>query len=650
MRRFLPLLLLAAAAGAAGAQAPVITPSGDPSVRSDTLYALAVDPAAYRDQPFVYLLDDGVVRFEADGRAVRTYRQIVQVLTREAAEQWGEQAFSYAPSRERLRVNWVRVLRYNGDVVSNGPSAEQEADAVADEQSPVYVDRKTHRITLAGVAPGTLVDYSYTIETLQPIRPGDFATNWSIHTGRLVRRSRLILDVPTSLHPNIRERYLSFARRETVAGGRHVYVWATQEVPRFEAEPFAVADSDGAMGLSVTAPTNWADIAAWYAGLARDRYRLNAALETRLAEMVAGARSLDDSIRAVHRWVAQDFRYVSIALGTGGYQPRAPAAVLETGYGDCKDKATLFIALLQRMGVGAFPVLLNSGGSVVRDQPTIGAIDHVIAAVQGRGGAYTYTDLTADLAPYGVVPGALQGEFGLVVHADGRAEEVTLPADPPDSNRSQVVISGELDADGRFGGRLTMTTSGSQQFRMRGDLLRPLSETERERAARSIASGFVEGASGDSLELFDGRDLRSLPRISLLLRGGRAARSSGESLILTLPIEHYGSAEQIAELEARGPRRFPISAEAVLGPHEADSELRLVLPEGWHARLPAPVRAESPFGRYEATYVQEGRELRVRRVIAGVRGSRPADTMPALVAWLRAITADDVPFIVLDRR
>ena len=99
MHRIAPLLLLAVAAAPARAQAPVVTPSGDPSVRSDSIYALAVDSAAYRDQPYVYLLDDGIVRYEADGRASRTYRQVIQVLTREAAEQWGEQTFSYAPSR-----------------------------------------------------------------------------------------------------------------------------------------------------------------------------------------------------------------------------------------------------------------------------------------------------------------------------------------------------------------------------------------------------------------------------------------------------------------------------------------------------------------------------------------------------------------------
>jgi alkylated DNA nucleotide flippase Atl1 len=649
MRPLVPLCLLTLAAAAARAQAPVVTPAGDPSVRSDSIYALAVDPAAYPDQPYVYLLDDGIVRFEADGRAVRTYRQVVQVLTRESAADWGEQTFSYAPSRERLRINWVRVVRPDGSIVSDGPSAEQEADAVADEDSPVYVDRKTHRITLAGVAPGTLVDYSYTTETREPVRPGDFWSSWSIHTTRLVRRSRLILDVPAALVPRIRERYLTFARHESTAHGRHVFVWAAQEVPRFEPEPFAVADSEGAMGLTISAPATWGDIAAWYAGLARDRYRLDSTVTARLPGVVAGARTLADSIVAVHRWVTQDFRYVSLALGLGGYQPRFPEAVVQSGYGDCKDMATLFVAIVQRFGVRAYPVLTSAGGGVDRDQPTVSAFDHVVAAVERPGGGYTYADLTADLATYGTVPPNLQGEFGLVVHPDGRGEEITFPVDAPESNATRILIAGRIGPDGVFDGDLTETYRGSQQYAIRGELLRPFTPTERDRMTRSIASGVFDGATGDSLALFDGRDLAAEPRIRIVLRGGRAARASGDTYILTLPISAYGNAAVLDELVARGPRRYPIDAAAVFGPKELDSELRVRLPEGWRARLPTGVSVESPFGRYEAEYAQSGQDLVVRRTVRGVRGTRPAGAMESLIGWLRAITADDVRYIVLER-
>src|SRR5437773_11332348 len=99
------LALLLAMAAPALAQAPRITPAGDPTVRNDTIYRLAVNPADHPDDDYIYLLDDGVVRLEADGRGSRTYRQVVQILTREAAETWGEQSFSYVSGRERLTLN-----------------------------------------------------------------------------------------------------------------------------------------------------------------------------------------------------------------------------------------------------------------------------------------------------------------------------------------------------------------------------------------------------------------------------------------------------------------------------------------------------------------------------------------------------------------
>src|SRR5512135_3774238 len=114
-------LLCALLAPAARAQAPVVRGGADPSVRNDTIYALAAPPGAYPDEPFVYLLDDGVVRLEADGRGTRTFRQVVQVLTQQAAERFGEQVFSYSSSREKLTINWLRVVRPDGSVVSDRP-------------------------------------------------------------------------------------------------------------------------------------------------------------------------------------------------------------------------------------------------------------------------------------------------------------------------------------------------------------------------------------------------------------------------------------------------------------------------------------------------------------------------------------------------
>ncbi len=672
--RLLPYVVLPALVSTALAQAPVITPAGDPSVANDTIYRLAVNPADYPDEGWIYLLDDGVVRVEADGRGTRTFRQVVQILDQEAAERFGEQVFSYSSSREKLTINWLRVVRPDGSVVSARATHEQESDAPTALESPIYSDQKLHRATLGGVAPGTIVDWSYTVETLNPVMPGDFFSAWRVNNARLTRRSRFIVDVPASLTPRIRERNVRFDRQVTEAHGRKVYTWATTEVPKPPPpEPFAADSNDVDVRIAVGSPAGWGDVARWYAGLAKDRYAVTPALQARLDDVVREARTRDDSLRALYRWVAQDFRYVSVSLGMAGYQPRPPAAVLETQYGDCKDKATLFVALARRMGFRAYPVLLNLTGGVDSALPTTQQFDHMIAAVAldsgrdraggarddsvggrvssgagSRPGGYLFLDLTADVIPVGLLPPTEYGEFALIVHSDGRGEPVTLPADSTAGSRSEDLLVGDLSPDGTFAGRLTEIRHGSSELGMREALSHNLTPERKEQLARNIANGAFDGAVGDSLQVFDGRDLTAPARLSLAIRGAKAASGAGGSSILTLPLEQPVSPRLVAEVEAHVPRHYPIDASALFGPEESISEFRVNLPEGWHARLPANVDATSVFGSYSATYAQDGRVLRVVRRTRGARGVYPPARVGDLLTFLRAVARDDARYIVLE--
>ncbi len=650
MTRPLAIVLLPAFASVALAQTPVITPAGDPSVRNDTIYSLAVNPADHASDGWVYLLDDGVVRFDADGRGTRTYRQVIQILNQDAAERFGEQVFSYSSSREKLTINWIRVVRPDGSVVSAAPTHEQETAAPAAMDSPVYSDQKIHRATLGGVAPGTLVDWSYTVETTKPVMPGDFFTAWSVTNGRLTRRSRFIVDVPASVTPRIKERNVHFDRQVIEARGRRVYVWATRDVPKPpDPEPFAADSNDVNVSGEVSSPQQWGDVARWYADLSRDRYAVTPELDRRLAGVVSGARTRDDSLAALYRWVAQDFRYVSVSLGLAGYQPRPPASVLETQYGDCKDKATLFVALARHMGFHAYPVLLNLLGGVDASLPSVQQFNHMIAAVAlGNGRGYLYLDLTADVIPVGLLPPSENGEFALVVHPDGQGEAVKLPEDSTAASRSVDSLAGTLDTAGIFAGRLSQERYGAAQIGMREALSRDLSPAAREEITRNIANTAFEGASGDSLELFDGRDLKARARIAEVIRDARAATSAGGTMILTLPIEQAISQRLVAEVASHVPRRYPIDAEAVLGPSEETQVVRVTLPEGWRARLPANVAVSGVFGSYSSTYAQDGRVLTVVRRTVGARGVYPPDKVGDLLAFLRPIARDDARYIVLE--
>lgn len=648
MRSMMLPIAIALFAPGAGAQSPRVTPAGDPSVKNDTIYNLAVKASDYADQPYVFLLDDGIVKLEADGSGSRTYRQVVQILTPEAAERWGEQSFGYSTDKEKFTLNWARVVRPDGSVVSAKPVHEQESLAPVAMEAPVYSDEKLHRISLGGIAPGTIVDYSYTVQTLKPIIPGDFLTTWSVVTGTLTRRSRLIVDMPASVTPRIEEHHLTFARKETTAGSRRVYTWATNDVAKPDIEPLA-PDSSLGESLIVASPIKWADIATWYAGLAKGRYALTPPIEQALSRTVASSKTLDDSIRAVHRWVAQDFRYVSLSLGIAGFQPHPPAEVFANNYGDCKDKATFFVAMMNRMGVTAYPVLLSSYGAVDRALPSGHQFNHMIAAVD-RDGKRTYVDLTADIVPYGSLPPQEQGSFGLVVHPDGKSEEITFPTDPAASNVAEVHIKGALTPDGLFSGKWTWRASGAPQYAMRGSMSGSTTpdSTARARTTLAIANSIFEGSAGDSLQLFDGRDLAAEPKISVLIRHGKAASDAGGTEILTIPIKNFAVPNYVSSLETRGARKLPIDARKVWGPRTEFEDLTLTLPAGWKAKLPASDTATSVFGSYASEYTQKGQELHISRRMTGAVGVHPAAKYDELLAWLKKMSSDDAKYVILE--
>jgi hypothetical protein len=515
----------------------------------------------------------------------------------------------------------------------------------------VYTDTKVRRYSLSGVAPGTLVDWSYTVEEIKPFLPGDFFTTWSIHTGAFTRRSRFIVDLPASVVPHLVERNIPFRPRETVARGRHSYLWTAHDVQPVTPEEF-MADSNGVlMTIGLSAPITWETIGSWYSGLSRDRYGVDHGIREKLRSLLKGSPTPDDTLRALQRWVAQDIRYVSIALGLGGYQPRIPAEVLATGYGDCKDKTTLFVAAARALGFRAYPVLLNSGGSVDRALPSLSQFNHAIAMVE-RSEGRVYVDLTAELVPYGELPESDQGQFGLIVYPDGTSEQVTLPESAPSANLNETRIAGSLSAEGYITAMYEERGLGSRQYSLRSLFLAPADSSHRAEFARAIATKLYPGAEADSLVVFEGRDLSADPRVALRIVRGLAARTTGnnQTLILSLPLTSMrGMADAAAALESKRPRRFPIDAAQIIGPAATFTDITLTLPPGWRAELPRDVEAKGKWGSYTSRYDQQGTTLHIVRSLEGTRGIYPPEDLPDLTRWLRAVAQDDVAYLVIER-
>ncbi len=641
------------AAPCAGAQAPVITPAGDPSVGSDSISRLAIDPAASGEDMVVYLFDDAVRRVELDGSGSRTYRQVIQVLKQPAVNGLAERSIGYQPDRQRFTLNWVRVVRPSGEVISDKPAHMQETDPPAAMSNPIYLTTKNVRLSLSGVEVGAIVDVSYTIEDLTPYRTGDRFVEWNVNPpGARVRRSRLLVDAPSGVRPIITEQNLDFAAVRTVANGRATYAWLRADPPKVSPEPFAPDTSVAQMRIAFSLPATWSDIAAWYGTLSRDRYALGPDAAGKVAKLVASATTRLDTVRAVHRWVAQDVRYVAILLGMGSYQPRFADSVSSTGVGDCKDKTTLFVAALRHLGISAVPVLTrNSATGLRRGHPSIQQFNHVIAAVVEQSG-YVFTDLTSSYTPYGELPWPEQGGFALVVRADGTGEALTLPRAAVGSRRIEVHVVATMSDSGLMTGYFDERNFGHGFEARRIAFSMPLDSARRATVMRGLLA-ILPGAEGDSMTAFNGRDLTAQPAYRIYFSRARGVTNAGGLGLFNFPFGVYPGSQRAASLSRLPARRTLIDAEEVLLGRPAgvrEVTMQVTLPEGWRARVPNDVVVAGEFGRYSTVYRQEGRVLTVARREESGQGIVPPSRLADVISFYKAISADEENrTLVIDR-
>jgi hypothetical protein len=200
-------------------------------------------------------------------------------------------------------------------------------------------------------------------------------------------------------------------------------------------------------------------VGQWFAKLAYPRAAVTPEIQAKANEITAKATTETEKIQAIYNFVSTKFRYIGISLGIGRYQPHAATDVLANDYGDCKDKHTLFAALLAAAGIKADAVLIGSEETVDPDVPSLAQFNHVITAIP-QGDHYLFLDTTPEVAPYGLLIATLRDKQALLVPEHSTALLVRTPADPPFKSFYSFETNGALNDSGTFDGTIQVTIRG----------------------------------------------------------------------------------------------------------------------------------------------------------------------------------------------
>ena len=614
-------------------------------------------PQAWHDAKAVVLLEDTLLTVQPGGQPVERYRAVVKILRPQGRD--FAQPVAFFSGAEKLLSFHVWSIGPDGHryAMKDQDYTEQGVDM----SGILYVDERAEVASPPGADPGGIVAWEYTVQLPSYLSED----TWQFQHAVPVVHSVYEIDLPAGWHQyGICFHHDAVTPQET---SPNHFVWQLGNIDGIDLDnvPLHPAWEALAGRMSIHFSPSpiphgdalWAQIGNWYDGLAAPRSEGG-------SDLVADARSLApttgdflDRVSKIAAFMQQQIRYVGIEIGIGNLQPHPAEDVFQKRYGDCKDKVTLMIAMLDAVGVRATWVAVDDRRGVI--DPSTPSIfgNHMIAAIEipkgyenprlqavvtaRSGRRYLIFDPTNTWVDIGQLPEYEQGGYGLLV--DGADSQVIqLPILPPTDDTTERKAKFTLAADGTLTGQVTVLRSGASAWSMRGTLTMDSAADQRQMVEHTLQSDLSSFTLG-SEKAENIRQLDKPLELDYSFTAPLYAKTAG-SLLLLRPRVMGSDAEALDNK----PRTVPISFDGV-GTWSDDFDV--AIPAGYQVDdVPDPVSLDVGFAAYHSEVKAEGSILHYQREYV----LRKLTLAPADYATLRrlegAIATDEDSDAVLKKQ
>ena len=598
-----------------------------------------VTPAAdYSKEPFVVEQVRLRFRFENDGTGRREQTVRVHVQSESGVQLWGQLKFPYNSASERYEIAYVRVIKQDGHVVTAGTDAVQELSEPIQQTSPVYTDLRTKHVTVPGLRPGDVLEYQTVAVIHTPLAPGQFWMQYDFQKNAIVLDDQLEIDLPANRAVKLKSK-LGVEPKIAEEGGRQMYRWSGSHL--------VSEDENGANDIQkqkkkkkaeeqppvvqLTSFASWEEVGRWYAGLERDRREPSDAIRAKANELTKGLSTDIAKIEALYDYAAENFRYVSLSLGMGRYQPHSADEVLHNQYGDCKDKHTLLASLLEAEGLHASSVMINYGRKLDPEVPSPAQFNHIITMVP-VGKEEIWMDTTTEVAPFRLLPYPLRKKQALVIPPEGLARLEETPANPPMPDTEKVQIDGIINDSGKLDAKITYEVRGDSELAMR-KIFRSVANVKWQQVVETLSAKGGLGKEVSEIQVSDAAATREPFIFSYHVTKANFLDPSKKELNMKLPL----SIVNMATVDSDATDDEPLK----LGPpNRNEYHVRLELPAKYAVRSPLPFSQTRDYASYQALYKLEGNVLSAERKLALNVGELPSSRTQDYLAFRRAVLSD----------
>jgi len=566
-------------------------------------------PPDYSAEPFVVEKISASTDVNADGTYNSDTTARVRIQSDAGLQRFGLISFSYASATTNLEIVYVRVTKPGGHIVETGPENILEMPADITRQAPFYSDVKEKQVAVRGLAVGDSLEYEYREHETSALDPGMYWNAYNFFKGGIVLEEDVQISFPSELHAKV----VSSQVQPTVAeqNGRKIYTWKTAnlEPKSKDANPKPAAKPpDDRPAIQITTYQDWDAVGQWFRSLAAPRAAPGPEVKAKADEITKDAKTEDEKIRLLYAFVSQQFRYIGISLGIGRYQPHSAADVLDNGYGDCKDKHTLFTALLAAEGIKAYPVLIQSSSAKLDpDVPSPGQFDHVITAIPQTDGLL-FLDTTTEIAPFGYLVPELRDKQALVIPDQGPAHLVQTPAELPFKSFFHFQADGALDDSGTFKSKMHAEVRGDSEVFYRA-ALREAGKSKWTDVVQEISRTWQFGGTVSDVVASEPEAVDAPFQLDYSYTRNNYGDWDAKAISAPLPPIYLPEVPDDPAEQAK-----PLEFYAKL---EVHLQATMKLPEHWNTtQLPDPVDLVEPFAEYHCSYTVVDRVLHADRRFA----------------------------------
>ena len=330
-----------------------------------------------------YLLVDNQIRVSKIGKVASYHHFAEHIVNQNGIEKSSQISIDFDPAYQNIFVHKLQVWRKGKTIDKRSTARVTLIQPEREAKDLIYNGEQSLNIILDDIRVGDTIEYSYSRNGSNPVFGGEFDTErtlqWSVPVSDIYQRIIWHKVKPLyfkSINTDVKVKQL---RRGSVTE----YIIETKNISAISLDDATPDWFSPYASVYFSETKNWKDVVKWGQELFANTTKTSPSIR-QLADKIKSDHSDKHlQLAAALQYVQANVRYLGLELGENSHRPSSADLTLQRRYGDCKDKSSLYIALLREMGFSAYPVLVNTyqQHEIQNRLPAYGAFNHAIVKV-----------------------------------------------------------------------------------------------------------------------------------------------------------------------------------------------------------------------------------------------------------------------------